>query len=198
MPAFAGQQLNIPNEQAANDNQHAENVRAIQRWANLIPVTLIQNVVTTVAQSSVTLTVPANPAFQSLDLRISAASASIQNLFLRFNGDSGNNYISTIISTNGTTVSTSTSGLSSFGTVGLCTDVGGTRVGFSTATIQNPLASTYRNWVWQGWEPGTTSALYQSGGGTWIGTTPITSITITINGGGNFTIGSVFNLHGAY
>src|SRR5713101_4701791 len=129
MPAFPGQQLYLPNQQPTTDTQHAENIRIIQRWANLFPIPLIYRSVLTLVTASVTITVPNQPVFSRLSLDINAGinnAAANQSILLRFNGDTTANYdwnafqeiatgasttIGTIADTSATTGFTSSNGV---------------------------------------------------------------------------------------
>lgn len=165
---------------------------------------LLGATVLTSTQPSVTITVPAGTSYSALrgewGARGDAASAAI-NIGLRFNSDTGNNYLWQQNQTNNTTSSPSNSGgLTSVIQVGAAPASTATAsfFGAGSFTVANPSGAIYKTVSAMSQAQVTTSNSYVGAyGGQWNNTTAITSVTLlAAAGGGNLVAGSVFTLYG--
>lgn len=166
---------------------------------------LIQTNTLSATTASVTITIPSgyNGLQFSWHSRTTSANTN-DDLTVRFNSDSGSNYVWQIVSTLNTTttatVSLASSGIRAGTTVGGTGTAGyfGNGTMFITGLGQAGSGHTLTltgNWFscWSN-----TAATTESGtmGGLYSPSTAVTSITIVPNGGVSFAAGSVFSLYG--
>lgn len=151
-----------------------------------------------VAQPSVTFPIPAN--LRSLHVEWSArvsAAAGFAQMIARINGVATASYASTYLQAIGTTVSAVSPAVTGlhFGFV----------PGSDIARIKGSGAADFQAWdliagaslseVFRSIDP--SNLLYNNGGGAYAGPGPFTSLTLMPNaGGGNFVVGSDFQLSG--
>lgn len=166
-------------------------------------IQLLDSSVLTATTASITLNVPAGTAYDTLKVswRVRGDQASAaQEMYLRFNGDSGSNYLWQNIQGNNSTVSSNTSGAATtFIHIGTMTCASATAnyfssgdfevagassgTGFTTAVGRDIAFSSTTN-MWAG--------VY---GGQWLSTAAITSVEL-VPQSGNFVAGTIASLYG--
>lgn len=121
----------------------------------------------------------------------SGTAASIDNVSLRFNGDTGTNYSATRIRGEGTAASTGHWSSTTMIYGPNSDSSGSTTVSWNVMDYAN--SSNYKTAIATGGGGGYESGVYT---GTWRSTSAITSVTVLPNGGNNINAGTTLTLYG--
>jgi hypothetical protein len=164
---------------------------------------LMSTTITTAVNSLSFTNIPQT--YAHLELRLytrSAAVTTLENVFMRFNGDAGSNYTSSYIEGYATTAANSTGGFSNSVMLTAKTVGAGTAAtqAFAPAVIliadytSTAKAKTAR--TFSGYESADVNSSIFFTTETWTGTAAINSITLYVSGAVNWSVGSVFSLYG--
>lgn len=197
MPAFPGSQLHVPNQTPKTDSEHAENMRAIEDWANRFPIDTISFVRLQASQASVMQVISPNVQYNAIELITSAKSSqggAITNIRVVFNSDTGANYYSDCFFTNnGSAPATFSEVALTSGRLGTVSD---NRNGSSRMIVPSYTDFQNKTCLYENAAYGT-NRQYETGFMLWTGAAPITTVTFT-NPGGSFLTGSTFLVRGLF
>jgi hypothetical protein len=200
----SSQKILLPSVQASEIN--SGNVLTTSALSSIVPSaydSLMSTTITTAVSSLSFANIPQT--YAHLELRYSArctSSSTIENVFMRFNGDTGANYTATYIEAYATTIATNTGGFAN------SLMLTGKAVGNGTAATQafalgtifiNDYTSTTKaksSVNFSGYESGDVNSSLFFTTTYWSGTAAIDSITIYPSGGVNWVVGSTFSLYG--
>jgi hypothetical protein len=164
---------------------------------------LMSTTITTAVNSLSFTNIPQT--YAHLELRLytrSAAVGTLENVFMRFNGDTGSNYTASYIEGYATSANSSTGGFSNSVMLTAKTVGAGTAatqafapalilIGDYTSTAKAKTARTF-----SGYESADVNSSIFFTTQTWTGTAAINSITLYVSGAVNWSVGSVFSLYG--
>lgn len=147
--------------------------------------------------ASGTLNIPDNAWKLRIVARVQNSGGASRDIYLRFNADSGNNYVRQFHYASDLTTGSDCTPATSAILAGTCGNESANRWGVIDGHVLDYRGSSHKQYMGQGWDPRDLAApLLINVGGNWASTSAITSVSVDASAN-NFVTGSSLTVYGS-